>query len=196
MNFKKNPFLHILLFSFFSCCLMNCGKSNQNTDQSKQTNKSIDENANNTEKSAQKPSPKTEIDMLDLEKKGFFKKDCVLINVAYDPVFFRKKSYKGISLKHILEENLDLKGVDTTNTRLIFECEDKYVVTMRLGQALHHKGFVALKDTETPQGKRYMPAYKGDDLKELDPFYIVWENTPKGDMSFVWPYNLTKIKMK
>ncbi len=188
-KYLKNIFLYCCICIF----LVNCGSNDAKND----SKKSITENnvaPNTTEKST--PKSRTEIDILALEKKGFFNTDTTTINVDYDPVFFRKKTYKGISLKKVLTENLDLAGVDTSNTKLFFECEDKYIVTMRLGQALHHKGYITYKDVDAPKEKRFMPAYKGDELKELDPFYVVWENTPKGDMSFVWPYNLVKIKMK
>ncbi len=177
--------INIFLISIF--LLTNCNGKNES--------KSVVSNNTDIAQEPKKLLPRTQINILELEKKGAFK-DTVTVEVGYDPVFFRKKTYKGISLKNLLMENLDLQNVDTTQTKLFFECDDKYIVTMRLGQALHHKGYLVFKDVEAPQGKRFMPAYKGDELKELDPFYIVWENTPKGDMSFVWPYNLTKIKMK
>ena len=172
---------------FISLFLFSCGESKE---------------AKNTTESpniiAEKPTKNpitAEIDLIALEKAGEFK-DTVIAHVAYDPVFHTKKTYKAVSFNKMLEKYFDIAGLDTSKTRLIFECTDNYVTTMNLGLALHHKGFIAFKDNDAPAGKRFLPAQKGAETKELDPFYLVWEDFNKTSKGFSFPYNLLKIKLQ
>ena len=146
------------------------------------------------EKPAKNPIT-AEIDLLALEKAGEFK-DTVTVQVNNDPVFHTKKTYKGVSFNKMLEKHFDIAGLDTSKTRLIFECTDNYVTTMNLGLALHHKGFITFKDVDAPAEKRFLPAKKEKETKSLDPFYLVWEDFNKTSKGFSFPYNLLKIKLQ
>ena len=179
--------MRIYSLIFISFLLFSCGE-NKDT-------KNAPESAEIIEKNPIKNPITAEIDLVSLEK-GIDFKDTLTVHIDHDPVFSTKKTYKGVSFNKMLEKYFDIAGLDTSKTRLIFECTDNYVTSMNLGLALHHKGVIAFKDVDAPAGQRFLSAKKGTEIKELAPFYLVWEDYKKGNTGFSFPYNLLKIKLQ
>ncbi len=176
--------------TFISLFLLSCGESKDT-----KITKSVTESNEIAEEKPAKNPITAEIDLIALEKSGIFK-DTLTIHIDEDPVFSTKKTYKGVSFNKMLEKYFDIAGLDTSKTRLIFECTDNYITSMNLGLALHHKGFIAFKDVDAPTGQRFLSAKKGTEIKELAPFYLVWQDYKKGSKGFSFPYNLLKIKLQ
>ncbi len=175
---------------FVSLFLFSCGESKDVKD----TKIATESNEIAEVKPAKNPIT-AEIDLIALEKTDAFK-DSLTVHIDHDPVFSTKKTYKAVSFNKMLEKYFDIAGLDTSKTRLIFECTDNYVTSMNLGLALHHKGFIAFRDVDAPAGKKFLPAKKGTETKELAPFYLVWQDYEKTTGGFSFPYNLLKIKLQ
>ncbi|NJO03823.1 MAG: hypothetical protein HC880_21070, partial [Bacteroidia bacterium] len=66
-------------------------------------------------------------------------------------------------LREVLSQKVRLNQLDTSRVTLLFECRDRYVVSMPLGQALSRPAFIVDQDLDTPPGKQWVPIYKGDE---------------------------------
>lgn len=137
--------------------------------------------------------PRT-IDLITLAEEGIFEEGQE-VQVAYDGVYFRPKKYEGVPLKKILKTSLEVDHMDKEGILLIFDCKDRYLVSMPLEKALSRPAYVVYRDLDAPDSEDWLPYEK--DGKEIffDPFYLVWEDAPKEDKTFVWPYQLTAIRV-
>lgn len=113
-----------------------------------------------------------------------------------DPVFHTKKSYRAVPFQRLLDEFLPAyKNLDLAQTQVVFECEDGYNPSMALEKVLQKKSYLAVADTDAPQGQEWVnPTKEGREMK-IAPFYVVYTDVPAADVSFKWPYNLVKISL-
>jgi mono/diheme cytochrome c family protein len=117
------------------------------------------------------------------------------INVADDPVFHQAKRYEGLPLKDVLEKYTKIRSLDPSKTQIVFECEDGYNPSMSLQKVLAKRAFIAVRDSDAPQGQDWInPKKEGREMK-IAPFYVVYTDVPAADISYKWPYNLVKISL-
>jgi uncharacterized protein (TIGR03792 family) len=119
-------------------------------------------------------NPTLELSSLDLTP---FRKSSILI--PHDTVYRKKKNYRAIPLKTVVEtwlENLETP-VATESHEIVFECGDGYSPTRPLSEALETHGYIAFADTNAPDGQSWTPKKKfsGQDLV-MAPFYLVWND--------------------
>lgn len=133
-----------------------------------------------------------DIHLAELQKNGLFEQS-EEISIPYDKMYKKPKKYLGLTLKEILADQLCLKKVDHTRTRLIFQCNDNYVVSMPLDKALSKNAYIVYKDLEAPKGKNWIDINNQGKKQTPAPYYMIWKDAPIEDNSFVWPYQLTTI---
>lgn len=118
------------------------------------------------------------------------------VEVKDDPVFFKTKSYKAISLLTVLDKFLPAyKSLDIKQTQIVFECEDGYNPSMSLEKILSKKAYLAISDVDAPKGQDWINPKKGNHEMKIAPFYIVYTDVPAKEVTFKWPYNLVKISL-
>ena len=134
------------------------------------------------------------ITLVEIQNEGLFE-DLEEVSVPNDFVYKSEKKYKGIPLKKILEAKVPLHKLDQTNIRLLFICDDNYLVSMTLEKALSKSAYVVIRDLEAPKGQDWINFSKKGKSVTPAPFYMVWEDAPEGDQSYVWPYQLNTIQL-
>ena len=118
------------------------------------------------------------------------------VEVKDDPVFFKAKSYRAISLQTVLDQFLPAyKSLNLKETQIVFECEDGYNPSMSLEKILNKKAYLAISDVDAPKGQDWVNPKKGDHEMKIAPFYVVYTDVPAKDVTFKWPYNLVKISL-
>lgn len=110
------------------------------------------------------------------------------IEVRYDEFFEESKSYEGYRLLDILKKELNVI-VDTTNITLTFICSDGYEPTMRLSKVLTKTPYLAYRDLAANGN------WADSIAEKFEPYYLVWDDVEKGDLSYSTPYGLTAIKV-
>jgi mono/diheme cytochrome c family protein len=130
-----------------------------------------------------------ESDFMDLQAEGGFPKDS-LVEIHYDHFFKKSKRYQVVPLNTLLEPLL-AQVKDTSGLRISFVCVDGYAPDMPLSKVLAHEGYVALRDADLPADKNWPDSLR----KVFEPFYLVWQNIPKEDDTFAWPYGFFQIKI-
>jgi cytochrome c2 len=129
-----------------------------------------------------------------LKAKGLIKiLDTML--VTDDPVFHGKKTYYGLSFRQVLAQFTALKKIDIKNTQIVFECEDGYNPSMALEKLLSRNSFLALADASAPKGEAWVEIKKGEEIKKVAPFYLVYNDVTPQEHVFKWPYNLVRIRL-
>lgn len=135
------------------------------------------------------------IEILELKEEGFFDQ-AEEVKIPYDQMFKDAKRYLGIPLKKVLSTSMNIRRVDQSNIRLIFFCEDNYIVSMPLDKALSRSAYIVIKDLDAPQGKDWIDILSRNKYVSPDPAYLVWEDAPREDHSYVWPYQLKTIQIE
>ena len=132
------------------------------------------------------------IDLVALQKQGKLP-STTAITVIDDPVYQGVKHYNAFSLQELLNSYPKIKGFDTTNYQIVFECEDGYKPVMSLGKFLSKKAFIAISDIDAPKGKLWSEISKDGHEMKAAPFYLVYKDVSSKETDYKWPYNLTKI---
>jgi len=123
---------------------------------------------------------------------GYDPETAVNVTVKYDHFFKTAKKYKGYLLSRILDSFTKATLFDTSNAMVLFECGDGYRPVMELSKIFgNRKGYLAYRDEEQPNGKNWPDSLES----KFPPYYLVWDDVPKDDQSFMWPYGLTEIKI-
>jgi hypothetical protein len=79
------------------------------------------------------------------------------VEVKDDPVFFKAKSYRAISLQTVLDQFLPAyKSLNLKETQIVFECEDGYNPSMSLEKILNKKAYLAISDVDAPKGQDWV----------------------------------------
>lgn len=114
------------------------------------------------------------------------------VAIAYDPFFQQSKKFIGFSLQHLLDSITTANQFDTTGAVVVFECSDGYRPTMPISLVFgDRKGFIATRDLDAPEGKNWMDSLN----KKMQPFYLVWQDVPKDDHHYMWPYGLFSMRL-
>ena len=109
------------------------------------------------------------------------------IAISYDPFFKQSKKFIGFSLQNFLDSIITSNKFDTSAAVLVFECSDGYRPTMPISQVFGNKnGFIVTRDLDAPVGKDWIDSLD----KKMKPFYVVWQDVPKEDHRYMWPYGL------
>ena len=138
---------------------------------------------------------KNTLNLVDLKFKEQLGKDTI-ITVINDPVFNKTKKYHAISAVTLINKNIDLKRLDTKNTKIIFICQDGYLPEMPLDLFLKSNPYIATSDMDTPKGDSWEPLYKHGNKVIVAPFYLVYPTISTTDIHYKRPYNLLKIELK
>lgn len=144
-------------------------------------------------KSSDSSAKKNEI-YLDLKTilKSQNPKNIVTIQVRYDPYFRSPKKYLGYPVNKIIDSIVKLENFDTTKAIVAFECIDGYRPMMDFSKIFGEtKGYIVYKDLSQQNGND-----RADSIEaKFKPYYLVWDNIPKNDDSFVWPYGLIGLRL-
>ncbi|MEM6316977.1 MAG: cytochrome c [Bacteroidota bacterium] len=135
--------------------------------------------------------PLLEVNLRNLRAENAFGQP-TMIDVLYDPVFQKAKTYEAFALKPYLQQLVESQQLDTTNTEIIFLCKDGYNPGMPLNKVLQHEPYLAIKDLEAPEGKMWVDTLQG----KWNPFYLIWPNQPQASKGFTWPYGLAYLQFK
>lgn len=130
-------------------------------------------------------------------EESFISRHSQRVQIPYDPAYKQhNKHYQGIPLREVLDYYLDIENFPISRTRLFFQCKDGYQVSMPLTQALQYQAFLAVSDEDAPPADKWLPIPKSDGIPHsANPYYLVWKDAPRGDMSFVWPYGLLRVRV-
>lgn len=134
------------------------------------------------------------ITLVELQNEGVFDEGEEIV-VPRDFIYKTEKKYRGISLKNLLASKVPLHKLDHDNIRLLFICDDNYIVSMPLDKALSKSAFIAYKDLDAPQGENWINFMKDGKPTSPAPFFMVWKDAPVDDNSYVWPYQLNTIQL-
>lgn len=114
------------------------------------------------------------------------------IAISYDPFFKQSKKFIGFSLQNFLDSIITSNQFDTSAAVLVFECSDGYRPTMPVSQVFGNKnGFIVTRDLDAPAGKNWIDSLD----KKMKPFYVVWQDVPKEDHGYMWPYGLFGMRL-
>lgn len=115
------------------------------------------------------------------------------VAIGYDHFFRMAKQYRGFSFQELLWQQIQQHGVDTSGAVVIFECVDGYRPTMDLCKILgHKKAWIACRDESAPAGKPWADSI----AHKFTPYYLVWEDVPASDHSYMWPYGLQSLTIQ
>ncbi|MEM9352429.1 MAG: TIGR03792 family protein [Planctomycetota bacterium] len=117
------------------------------------------------------------------------------VEIPRDGVFHRTKVYRAVPLDQVLRGAFDLEAVDTTSTRIAFECLDGYKATMLLSEALAADGWVAVADTEAKPGRLWVDAVEAGHRVSLAPYYVVWKSRTGTPGKLPWPYAVVRLRL-
>ena len=140
-------------------------------------------------------STEIKLDLLDLQKKNKLGKDTV-VTIAKDPVYHKEKKYKAVNAVILIKNEIDLKKIDTKNTKIVFECSDGYKPEMPLELFLKANPYLAFEDIDATKGAKWEPIIKDGNEMNAEPFYIVYTSVSEKDSRYKWPYNLIKIYLE
>lgn len=116
----------------------------------------------------------------------------VLVDIDYDPYFQTSKQYKGYLINDVIDLAIKKYGIDTTNKLLFFECKDGYAPFMDISKVLSTRnGYIVFKDMGEKNAKNWNDSLIG----KFSPYYLVWKNTSKDDVNYVWPFGLSKLTL-
>jgi mono/diheme cytochrome c family protein len=102
------------------------------------------------------------------------------------------KQFIGFSLQNFLDSIITSNQFDTTGAVVVFECVDGYRPTMPIAQVFRDKkGFITTRDLNATAGKNWIDSLD----KKMKPFYLVWQDVPKEDHSYMWPYGLYAMRL-
>ncbi len=135
------------------------------------------------------------IDLVKLKETGLLN-DLQEIIVADDPVYHKSKRYLASSAISVLKTQIDLKKIKTSETKIVFECEDGYKPEMPLEKFFSAKAYIAQKDLDAPAGLNWEKIMKDGHEMKAEPFYIIYEGVSSKDHDFKWPYNVIKIHLE
>lgn len=114
------------------------------------------------------------------------------VAISYDPFFKQSKKFIGFSLQNFLNSIINTTQFDTTGAVVVFECVDGYRPTMPISLVFgDKKGFVATQDLDAPTGKNWIDSLD----KKMNPFYLVWQDVPKNDHRYAFPYGLYALRL-
>lgn len=114
------------------------------------------------------------------------------VAISYDPFFKQAKKFIGFSLQDILDSIITANQFDTTEAVVVFECVDGYRPTMPISLVFgDKKGFIATRDLDAPTGKNWIDSLD----KKMKPFYLVWQDVPKSDHRYAFPYGLYGLRL-
>ncbi len=114
------------------------------------------------------------------------------VPIKYDAFFKTAKKYIGFSLQLLVDSIITVNKFDTTDAVAVFECVDGYRPTMPISLVLgNKKGFIATRDLDALAGKNWIDSLD----KKMKPFYLVWQDVPKDDHRFMWPYGLYAMRL-
>ena len=133
------------------------------------------------------------IDLRTLENE--FRKTEV-IKVQNDPVYHKTKIYNCVDLNELLKKHFDLKSLNLSDYKMVFECIDGYKPEMPLEKLMGAKAYLAISDASAPKGEKWEEIRKDGHLMNAAPFYVVYTGISPEDGSYKWPYNLTKVHIK
>lgn len=114
------------------------------------------------------------------------------VNISYDPFFKQAKKFIGFSLQNLLDSIIKVNQFDTTEAVVVFECVDGYRPTMPISLIFgDKKGFIATRDLDAPAGKNWIDSLD----KKMKPFYLVWQDVPKENHRYAFPYGLYALRL-
>ncbi len=171
----------IFLFNWVLISIFSCNESSV-AKQKKIKNHELNSISNNTEL------------YIDIEKifEAEVCSNVLNVQVVYDHYFKTFKEYKGYYINPIIDSFVKANGFDTTNVLVIFECSDGYKPIIDIAKLYGKtKGYIVYKDL----GEKGENNWPDSVMKKFGKYYVVWDNVPKDDESFVWPYDLKGIHL-
>jgi mono/diheme cytochrome c family protein len=114
------------------------------------------------------------------------------VAIAYDPFFKQAKKFIGFSLQNLLDSIIKVHQFDTTEAVVVFECADGYRPTMPISLVFgDKKGFIAIRDLDAAAGENWIDSLD----KKMKPFYLVWQDVPKENHRYAFPYGLYALRL-
>lgn len=142
----------------------------------------------------------TELQQVVFDLRPFLEKDhpipAVEIDILFDHTLKKAQKYKAYPFQavfdHLVEQSSAawLKAADPAKVLITYNCVDGYHASLTLDKALSKPSYLAFTDLSSET-----ELWTGKMAEKMPPFYLVWENVPYEDDSFVWPYGLTELSL-
>ncbi|HTL18382.1 MAG TPA: cytochrome c [Patescibacteria group bacterium] len=115
------------------------------------------------------------------------------IEVAYDPVYQRRKTYLGLPFEIFLRAQ-HIRIPDEPGIVVEFRCQDGYCSIIPLALLLRENAFLATADAEAPEADKWLAIPGLASKSTPGPYYLVWPRNP-GD-GHLWPYQITTLQIR
>lgn len=130
----------------------------------------------------------------------FLEKDhsiaAVEVNIQFDHSLKKAQKYKAYPFQAVFDHLVGqssaawLKTADPAKVLVTYNCVDGYHASMTLDKALSQPSYLAFTDLTSET-----ELWTGKMAEKMPPFYLVWEDVPYEDDSFVWPYGLAELSL-
>lgn len=116
--------------------------------------------------------------------------------VKYDHTLKHEQRYQAYRFSQVFDYLLRsgtydwVKTADPAKVLVTYQCVDGYNASMTLDKALSKESFLAFSDLTSET-----EAWTGKMAAKMSPFYLVWQEVPYEDRSYIWPYGLAEIRL-
>lgn len=134
----------------------------------------------------------TKLELIGPSKKEVFSVDTLRSRLKMqtvkieDPVYKATKEFDGFLLEDVLNQVSDGKNLD----EIVFTAIDGYSPNMSAQILKKHRAFLVFQEHNKPFEK----VVQGKQLVDPGPFYVVWEEGLKMEVTAPWPYQVVKIE--
>jgi cytochrome c2 len=136
------------------------------------------------------------INLVELKAKGVMPQTEVFTSES-DPVYHKNKRFNAFLLKPFLQNYWNFDEIAVNDMKIVFECEDGYKPEMPLSKFLSVNSYLAISDSDAPDGRTWEQLTKNGNEMIIAPFFLFYDNeVASGDKSFKRPYNLVKIHLE
>ena len=118
------------------------------------------------------------------------------VKVKYDHTLKHEQQYKAYRFSSVFDFLLQqgdhawIKTTEPSKVLVTYQCVDGYNASMTLDKALSQESYLAFTDLTSET-----EAWTGKMAAKMPPFYLVWEEVPYEDRSYIWPYGLAEIRL-